>query len=236
MVGADFSQIELRVAALLSKDRAMIKAYAAGQDLHALTAAAINNTTAESITAEQRQAAKAVNFGNLYGQRGKGLAATALKSYGVHMTEAEADNALLRFAQQFPALESWKQQQISAAKKCGRVLTRLGLVRDFNKQGHGYLAGEATNVPVQGSAAEVLLESITRLPTALASTGAQLVHNVHDELVIQCPQGNEAEAAAALEGAMREGLLAVFPEAESMGLAGPELIDIKQGYNWAEVH
>ena len=115
MIGADFSQIELRVAALLSRDRAMIRAYQHGMDLHQLTAAAIADVSPEVVTKEQRQAAKAVNFGNLYGQGAKGLARTAWTSYGIHMTEQEAVYALARFHKAYPALCAWKREQVKIA-------------------------------------------------------------------------------------------------------------------------
>jgi DNA polymerase-1 len=236
MIGADFSQIELRIAALLSRDHAMLEAYADGLDLHRLTAAAVSQTKPDEVTTQQRQAAKAINFGNLFGQRGRGLAATALKNYGVEMTEAEAEQALARFDGAYPTLAGWKLRQVNQAKQHGQVRTRLGLIRDFEVQGHGYLAGEATNVPVQGSAAEVLLESLARLPEYLKPSGAVLSHNVHDEICIEAPVEAANAAASALGQAMRDGMLAVFPEAEKLGLAGADLIELKHGNNWAEVH
>ena len=235
MIGADFSQIELRVAALLSRDRAMIRAYQQGRDLHRLTAAAIADVAPDAVTKEQRQAAKAVNFGNLYGQGAKGLARTAWTSYGVCMTEQEARQALTRFAKAYPALTVWKREQVKAAQDRGQVCTKLGLIRDFDVQGTGYLAGEAVNVPVQGSAAEIMLETLARLPQMLARTGATLSHSVHDEIVIEA-EADDDEAAAALADAMRAGMRAVFPEAEALGLAGADLVDVKRGQNWAEVH
>lgn len=236
MIGADFSQIELRVAALLSRDRDMIRAYSRQQDLHRLTAAAIAGIAPDAVTKEQRQAAKAVNFGNLYGQGAKGLARTAWNSYGATMTEQEARHALRRFDAAYPSLAAWKRQQVRMANERRQVCTVRGLIRDFDAQGTGYLAGEAVNVPVQGSAAEIMLETLTRLPAALRPSGATLSHNVHDELVIEADAGCADRAAAALAESMRAGMLAVFPEAERLGLAGPDLVEVKQGHNWAEVH
>jgi DNA polymerase-1 len=214
----------------------MLKAYAEGQDLHRLTAAAITQTNCDAVTAEQRQAAKAINFGNLFGQRGAGLARTAKTNYGVDMSAQDAEIALAKFAAAYPALAGWKRAQVKQAEQRGQVCTQLGLIRDFNVQGAGYLAGEATNVPIQGSAAEVLLETLARLPQALQPYGAVLSHNVHDEVVIETPADTAEQAAAVLQDIMRAGMLAVFPEAEKLGLAGPDLIELKHGHNWAEVH
>lgn len=236
MIGADFSQIELRVAALLARDRAMVRAYQQGQDLHRLTAAAIADVAPDAVTKEQRQAAKAVNFGNLYGQGARGLAQTAARSYGAAMTEHDARHALRRFDAAYPSLAAWKREQVRQARKSRKVSTRLGLIRDFDAQGEGYLAGEAINVPVQGSAAEVMLEALTRLPAALGRCRAALAHNVHDEIVIESEPGDASAAAEALRAAMRDAMLAVFPEADWFGLAGDDLVEVKQGANWREVH
>jgi DNA polymerase-1 len=108
----------------------------------------------------------------------------------------------------------------------------LGLVRDFDAQGEGYLRGEAQNIPVQGSAAEVLMSALRRLPQALTGTGAALYHTVHDEITLQVPLDQASTAAEALQDAMVQGFLDVFPEAADV-VAVPE---VKQGASWAAVH
>jgi len=233
LVGADYGQIELRVAALLSGDTAMLAAYQRGDDLHRLTAAHVAGVAPDAVTKEQRQAAKAVNFGTLYGQGPAGLAANAQTTYGVSMSKDEATQALLRFDLAYPALAAWKRQQIGLAQQQRRVHTRLGLVRDFDIQGTGYLQGEAVNIPVQGSAAEVMLCAVARLPQALNGSSARLYHNVHDELVLACAPEDADQAAAALRDAMTAGFLDVFPEGEALT---KDLVDTKTGRSWAEVH
>lgn len=232
LLSADYSQIELVVAALLSRDAAMIEVYRRGGDLHRTTAAAIAGIAPEAVTPEQRQAAKPVNFGNLFGQGPAGLARTALVDYGVAMSSLEAKQALQRFALAYPQLELWKRQQVALAQQFRQVRTRLGLVRDFDVQGEGYLRGEAQNIPVQGSAAEVLMSALARLPAALAGLDAQLYHTVHDEITLQVAPGAADAAARALQGAMVGGFLDVFPEAGDV-VATPE---VKQGPHWAAVH
>ena len=233
LIGADYGQIELRVAALLSGDRAMIQAYERGDDLHRLTAAAVAGVAPESVTKEQRQAAKAVNFGTLYGQGPAGLASNAQTTYGITMTKQEAAQALQRFDMAYPTLAAWKRQQIGLAHQQHRVTTRLGLVREFEIQGTGYLQGEAVNIPVQGSAAEVLLAAMGHLPAALKGTSAALYHNVHDELVLACKPEDAEQAAAALTDAMTAGFLQVFPEGEALT---KDLVETKIGRSWADVH
>jgi DNA polymerase I len=233
LIGADYSQIELRVAALLSGDTAMLEAYRRGEDLHQLTAAAIAGVPLEHVTKEQRTAAKAVNFGNLYGQGPAGLAKTATISYGASMTAAQAKAALTKFHLAYPQLAAWKRQQIGLGRQYRQVKTRLGLIRDFDAQGEGYLNGEACNIPIQGSAAEVLVTTLSRLPLKLAGLEARLYHTIHDELLLEAAPDHAEAAAAALQAAMVEGFLAVFPEAESLT---QDLVAVRIGTNWAEVH
>ena len=234
MVGADFSQIELRVAALLSNDTAMLDAYSNGIDLHRNTAAAVAGLPLDKVTDAQRTSAKAINFGTLYGSGPAGLARSATLDYGVAMTTAEARKALNRFTGTYPELAMWKAQKVVEATMQRTVTTRLGLVRDFDKQGEGYLKGECQNIPVQGSAGEVLLSSIARLPAALQGLDAKLYHNIHDEIQITAhPEAADA-VGDALQECMVQGFLDVFPEAESMAAA---VVDKpKVGSTWRATH
>ena len=106
-------------------------------------------------------------------------------------------------------------------------------MRDFDAQGEGYLRGEAQNIPVQGSAAEVLLASLVRLPAALAGTDAVLYHNIHDEIELTCSPDCADAAAAGLREAMVGGFLDVFPEGEALTR---DLVEVHSGSNWAAVH
>jgi DNA polymerase-1 len=232
-VGADYSQIELRIAALLSRDPEMIAAYKNGEDLHRKTAAAVAGVAPDQITKEQRQAAKAINFGTLYGQGPAGLAKTAKLDYGADMTLAEARQSLRRFSLAYPLLAYWQRQQVATAEMCGQVRTRMGLIRDFDVQGKGYLRGESQNIPVQGSAAEVLLTTISKLPASLAGIDARLAHNVHDEIILDVAPGDTDRAEAALRQCMVDGFLTVFPEGEALT---HDLVDVFTGQNWNEVH
>jgi DNA polymerase I len=232
LVGADYSQIELRVAALLSGDRGMLEAYQRGDDLHRLTAAHVAGVAPDAVTKEQRQAAKAVNFGTLYGQRPAGLAENAQTTYGVSMTRTgRAGLAALRSGLSAVGSLEAAADRAGAAAETGQ--TRLGLVRDFDIQGQGYLQGEAVNIPVQGSAAEVLMAALARLPSDLSGIDAHLYHNVHDELVLDVAPEQAGAAANALRSAMVAGFLQVFPEGEALT---KDLVETKTGRSWAEVH
>ncbi|MDB4522242.1 DNA polymerase [Gammaproteobacteria bacterium] len=226
LVSADFSQIELRVAALLSGDLNMIDSYAAGIDLHAKTAASVAGIPIKSVTPSQRQAAKPVNFGVLYGQQPPSLVQTAKTSYGVDMTEDEARMALLHFGKAYPQLNRWQRDMREQARETGQVSSKSGLVRDFHVQGGGYINGEAVNMPVQATAAEVLLASLNRLMRPLYGT-------VHDEVTIFVPEEDAEAAAHELEAAMVEGFMQIFSNGEKL-LKG--LVEVKTGGNWSEVH
>jgi DNA polymerase-1 len=232
LISADYSQIELVVAALLANDQAMLEVYRHRGDLHRATAAAIAGITPGEVTPEQRQAAKAVNFGNLYGQGPASLAETAFLDYQVPMTIDQARQALQRFDQAYPALKVWKRQQVAAARQFRKVQTPLGLVRDFEEQGEGFLQGEAQNIPIQGAAAEILMSALNRLPAALAGLDAQLYHTVHDELTLQVTPEDAEAAARALQDSMVGGFLDIFPQAEAV-ITRPE---VKRGPHWAAVH
>jgi len=230
LIGADYSQIELRIAALLSNDTNMLNAYYKDEDLHKKTAQFI--TGCNEITPEQRQGAKPVNFGSLFCQMSKGLARNAKLTYGVNMTVREASKALKAFDEAYPDLSNWKSQQIAEAMAYRRVTTPLGLVRDFSTSPAGYEAGEAVNCPIQGAGAEVLLSSIKRLPE-LNNLNARLEHNVHDELLLSAPKENSVETAHELNRIMCEGFIDIFPQAESML---SNLVEVKTGLTWDKVH
>jgi DNA polymerase-1 len=231
LVAADFSQIELRVAALLSEDSKMLAAYANGEDLHKVTAASVSGVALSQVTPDQRQAAKAINFGNLYRQRPAGLSRYARSSYGVEMDINQAAHAQLQFFKTYPELYQWQLRRIQDARINGLASTRLNLKRDFRIR-RGYLEAEACNHPIQGSAGEILLASLAQLPNRLCGLDARLYNHIHDEIILSVAEGDGHKAAQALEAAMVAGFLEIFPEGVAL-VNG--LVEVKTGNNWAEV-
>lgn len=225
LVSADYSQVELRVAAILSGDKAMISAYENGIDLHALTASRVSGIPLDKVTAKQRQGAKAVNFGLLFGQQPRGLVSYAKTAYGVNMSVPEARAAQSVFYQSYMGLSAWQESQRQLAAEAGRVTTRMGLIRDFHAM-PGNVRSQCINAPIQGSAAEAMLASIIHLPLDMYAT-------VHDELTVMVKKEDAQQAATELETAMVKGFLQVFPDGERL-LNG--LVEVKIGDNWAEVH
>ncbi len=224
LVVADYSQIELRVAALVSGDSAMLAAYEAGEDLHRKTAAAVLGIEPGAVTKAQRQMAKAVNFGLLFGQGAAGLQRYAKSSYGVDLTAAEADKARAAFFKAYPGLSRWQTETRRNAERAGQVRTPGGRVREL--EGQRALATESLNTSIQGGAAECLLAALAALE--LDSLGAQLVNVVHDELVVECDPEQADAVAAEVERAMVAGFLALFPNGSTR-----KLVEAHSGPNWA---
>ena len=224
LVVADYSQIELRVAALVSGDSAMLAAYEQGQDLHRKTAAAVLGIDPERVTKPQRQMAKAVNFGLLFGQGAKGLQAYAKASYGVELSPAEADKARTAFFKAYPGLSRWQTETRRNAERAGQVRTPGGRVRAL--EGQRAFATESLNTPIQGGAAECLLAAMAALE--LDSLDARLVNVVHDELVVECEPEAAGAVAVEVERAMVAGFLAIFPNGCTR-----DLVEAHSGPNWA---
>ena len=227
LVVADYSQVELRIAALIAEDKVMLDAYQQGADLHKRTASAIAGIPESEITKAQRQLAKACNFGLIYGMGSRGLAAYASASYGVDMPLKTAEKARSAFFTAYPGIHAWHSRTRLQSAQNQTVRTRGGLLRDLGSEPHGWKLTEALNTPVQGSGGECLLESLIALPAALAGLDAQLIHHVHDECVIECAESDSESAKAALTQAMEAGFSALFPDAHM-----PALVEAHSGPDW----
>ena len=230
-VVADYSQIELRVAALLANDTAMLLAYENGEDLHAKTAAAFLNISQDKVTKEQRNQAKAINFGMLFGMQPKGLVDYAFSNYGVKLTIEEATQAQNAFFITYPNIKRWQQKTIRVGRLRNAVSTKGGRVRDFNNEDKGFRSTEAINTPVQGTAADILLEALIGLDSHLTGLDALLVCHVHDEIVLDVAKQDADKAKHALELAMIEGFLNIFPDAKDIT---KNLVDAHSGHSWQE--
>jgi DNA polymerase-1 len=229
LVVADYNQIELRIAALVSEDPVMLEAYLQGQDLHRKTAAEVTGVPYDEVTKEQRQAAKAINFGLLFGQGPKGLARYAKSIYDVDMTEREALSKKRSFFRIYSGLARWQKKTGRISKIEKKVTTPGGRVRDFTKEKNGYKYTQALNTPIQGGAAEVMLSVLAKLESYLEGTDAKLVNIIHDEIVVEAAEEDLAQVIIALNEAMVEGMLTIFPNASTKNL-----VEIEGGGNWAE--
>jgi DNA polymerase-1 len=200
LVKADYSQIELRIAAKVAGEGRMIEAYRRGEDLHALTARQILGK--QDVTGADRQLAKAVNFGLLYGMGARGFRVYARSHYGVELTERQAQEYRGAFFAAYPGLARWHAKvgrtgdsPIETRTLAGR--RRRGVVR-FN---------DKLNCPVQGTGADGLKKALALLWQRRAECpGAVPVLVVHDEIVVECDAGRAEAVAAWLKHAMLDGM------------------------------
>ncbi len=199
LVGADYSQIELRLLAHISGDEGFIAAFNNGEDIHARTAAEVFHVPLELVSKEQRSAAKAVNFGIVYGISDFGLA----KNLGVSV--GAASGYIKRYFERYPKVEAYLKESVEAAKKAGYAKTLYGRRRplpELNASNYNVRQfGErvAMNMPIQGTAADIIKIAMVRVDRALKDGGfkARLVLQIHDELIVDTPK-DEAKAVAAL--------------------------------------
>ncbi len=227
LVKADYSQIELRIAAKISGDERMLEAYQRGEDLHSITAQGI--TGKEEITKEERKLAKAVNFGLLYGQGAEGLRNYARGSYGVEMGLEDAQRYRKRFFQTYPGIKAWHEHEWHELKHGNtetRTLTgrrRTG-IRSFN---------ERVNSPVQGTGADGIKLALALLHKRRDEfPSAVPILAVHDEIVVECDEEQAEEVQVWLEGAMKDGMEEVLNRPEAEGPSVPVEVEAEIGESW----
>jgi len=228
LLAADYSQIELRLMAHFSEDAALIRAFAEGQDIHAATAAAVNEIDIADVTGEMRRHAKIINFGILYGMSAFGLA----KQIGTGRSEAQA--FIDAYFDRYPTVRSFMDRTLEDARAHGYVETLLGhrvMLPDINaKNGmhRAYAERTAINAPLQGSAADIIKVAMIRLHERLARElpEAMMTLQVHDELVVECPESK----ADAVKHVLREEM------ESSVSLKVPLSVDIGSGKSWFEAH
>jgi len=199
LVIADYSQIELRVAAEISKDSNMIEAYQNGEDLHRLTASLITDKPMEEVTKEERQAAKAVNFGLMYAMNYHTLRDYAKSTYGVEMTREEAKYFYWRFFDGYPGLAAWHSEVYLSDQRETRTLS--GRRRSWTNE---TVLAEVLNTPVQGSAADIMKKALSMLPQDLNGTNAKIIGSVHDEIILEVSEAQTDIVAKILKDTMEE--------------------------------
>ena len=195
LVGADYSQIELRVLAHMAEDQVLIDAFNNGEDIHRSTAANVLGVKPEEITVEERSRAKAVNFGVIYGMSSFGLS-TELK-----ITRKDADNYIKTYFDKHAAVKTFMDGQVEFCKENGYVSTMMGRKRHINEiTASNFMVrqmGErlAMNSPIQGSAADIIKIAMIKVHSALKDAGlkSKLILQVHDELIIDTLVEEQAE-------------------------------------------
>jgi DNA polymerase-1 len=233
LIGADYSQIELRALAHIAHNRALTLVYAEGRDLHRETAARITHKPYDDVTGDERQAAKPVNFGVVYGMRGPGLAAYAFESYGVEMTVREAEEAIRAFFDAYPGLKEHLDDHYEICQRRGYVVIGAGRVVMAAWEPERRLSfQQCCNLPVQGIAADAMLRviAITYAELRRARIRGGMIATVHDEPLLEVLEDDAEEAREILEAAMIEAFTRTFPGAPTLGV-----VEAKIGRNWAEV-
>jgi len=228
LLAADYSQIELRIMAHLSGDEAMRAAFARGDDIHDVTARGIFAVTAaDTVTANQRRIAKSVNFGLLYGMSDFGLA----QRLGIERSEAKAMTEA--YFARFPSVRAWIERNLEFGREHGYVETLLGRRRympDLRTRNFALRSAaerEATNAPMQGSAADLMKLAMVRIEAALAPRGdaALMLLQIHDELIFEVDAASLHEIAALVRSEMERAI----------ALSVPLDVVLKAGRTWFDV-
>lgn len=224
LVGADYSQIELRLLAHIADDDIMIRAFCNNEDIHRRTAAEVFSVPPEEVTGEQRSAAKAVNFGIVYGISDFGLA----RNLGI--SRYRANEYINMYKERYKGVSTYMKQSVETARKNGYAVTLFGRRRDlpelkssnFNTRSFGERV--AMNMPIQGSAADIIKLAMVRVAKALRDEGlhARLVLQIHDELIIDCPVDEAERVACILSDCMQHAAT----------LKVPLIADVAKGRSW----
>ena len=225
IVSADYSQIELRVLAHLSKDTVLVDAFHRGQDVHTRTAMEVFEVDEAGVSSEMRRRAKAVNFGVIYGQGDSGLA----KSLGI--PRAEASNFIATYFRRYEGVRRFMNQTLDGARASESTHTLLGRrrmvpdIKSGNRQKRLAAERVAMNAPIQGTAADILKLAMLRFREP-PTPGAHMVLTVHDELVFEVPDGEVPLAVERIRHAMES----------AFALDVPLAVDVGFGRTWKDAH
>ena len=228
LVDADYSQIELRLLAHISGDQAMVDAFRSGEDFHTVTAAHVFSVPVEEVTPAMRRAAKAVNFGIVYGISPFSL------SQDLGVTVAEAKAYMGAYFHRFPGVKAYMDQVVERARADGYVETpmhrrrALPEIKSSNHNMRSFGERVALNMPIQGAAADIIKLAMVRVHRQLkeAALEARLIMQVHDELIVECPEA-EADRVKAILVREMEG---AWP------LSVPLIAEAHSGKSWLECH
>ena len=228
LVDADYSQIELRLLAHISGDEAMREAFLSGEDFHAVTASKVFNVPLEEVSATLRSRAKAVNFGIVYGISAFSLS----QDIGVYPNEAKA--YMDAYLEKYHGVRDYMKRVVEEAKEKGYVSTLYGRRRElpelkssnFNLRSFGERV--ALNMPIQGTAADIIKLAMVHVDQRLRQERleARLLLQVHDELIVECPEAETETVSRILREEMEN----------AVSLSVPLTVEVESGHSWAEAH
>ncbi len=228
LVAADYSQIELRIMAHLSEDAALLRAFALDRDIHRATAAEVFGVAEEAVTDEQRRAAKAINFGLIYGMSAFGLARQ------LSIGRSDAQRYVDLYFDRYPGVKRYMDDTRVRARETGFVETVFGRrlylpqIRSRDQAERQYAERSAINAPMQGTAADIIKRAMIDVDAWIraARVPARLIMQVHDELVLEVADHAVAEVTRELRERMAQGAQ----------LRVPLKVDIGAGANWDQAH
>lgn len=226
IVSADYSQIELRLLAHFSGDPNIIEAYKNAEDIHKLTASKIYNVPLDEVTEEMRSASKAVNFGIIYGISSFGL------SRNLSIPRVKAKRYIDEYFKTYPSIKDYMESNVELAEKQGYLKTFMGRIRHFpelkspNYAIRAFGKRAAMNMPLQGSASDLIKIAMLKVNAALKEGGykAKMILQVHDELIIDAPENEAQQVMLLLKKCMEE----------AVPLRIPMLANVSAGHNWYE--
>lgn len=225
LVGADYSQFELRLAAVLAKDEEMISAFNRGIDVHTLTAAQVYGRDPEDVTKNMRRDAKVVNFGIMYGLSVHGLVAATGMSY------EQAKTFIEKYFKTRPKLKAYIEHVREKATQDGYVETLLGRrrpspdIKSSNFAVREAAMRAAVNMPFQGSAADIMKKAMVDIEKKLVGTKAKMLLQIHDSVLVECPEEDGENIARLLKDTMEK----------AYKLPVDLTVDTDIGHNWGEL-
>jgi len=228
LMAADYSQIELRIIAALSNDEKMIEAFRSGQDIHAATAAKVFHVPMEEVTRDQRSAAKAVNFGIIYGQSAFGL------SQNLNISRTEAKEIIDSYFEQYGTIKTYMDNAVASARELGYVETimkRRRYLPDINSANavvRGFAERNAVNAPIQGSAADIIKLAMVAVHEKMKgmTIKSKMILQVHDELVFDVHRDEVDQMKALVTEAMES----------AVQMSVPMEVELQFGENWLDAH
>ncbi|WP_108461089.1 DNA polymerase I [Devosia naphthalenivorans] len=232
LISADYSQIELRVLAHIADIQALKDAFEEGLDIHAMTASEMFGVPVEGMPSDVRRRAKAINFGIIYGISAFGLA----NQLGI--PRGEAGDYIKTYFERFPGIRAYMDEQRRRVKAEGHVMTLFGRKISFpnanshNPSERSFVERASINAPIQGTAADIIRRAMIRMEGELARAGieADMLLQVHDELIFEVPLGTENDAIPVIKRVMEN---AAEP---AVRLAVPIQVDAHAAHNWDEAH
>ncbi len=228
LLAADYSQIELRIIAELSRDEAMMEAFVTGQDIHMATAAKVYGINLEEVTKDMRRNAKMVNFGIVYGISAFGL------SERLSIPRREAGDIIEQYFTQYPGVKRYMDQNIQFAREHGYVETMMGrrrYLRDINSGNHTirtFAERNAINAPIQGSSADMIKIAMIKIFNEMTARKlkSKMILQVHDELVFDARKSELDVLKPLVEESMKNAI----------NMEVPVIVDMNTGSNWLEAH